>query len=140
MGTPVVSVPWCATVADVHQRLTNQSSDVAIVVNEFGDMIGIITNDDIADALFVVAPSRTQRLRNEVAILDLGAGLWQVQGLATLRRLEKHLQVSFPPTRSVTLLGVLHEVLQRLPKPGDRCTWGPLQLEVTDVAKRGDCT
>ncbi len=140
MGTPVISVPWCATVADVHQRLTNQSSDVAIVVNEFGDMIGIITNDDIADALFVVAPSRTQRLRNETAILDLDEGLWQVNGLATLRRLEKHLQVSFPHTRSATLLGVLHEVLQRMPKQGDRCNWGPLQLEVTAVAKRGDCT
>ena len=103
-------------------------------------MIGIITSDDIADALFVVAPSRTKRLRNEAAILDIGEQRWQVKGLATLRGLARHLKITFPHTRSATLLGVLHEVLQRLPKQGDRCTWGPLQLEVTDVAKRGDCT
>ena len=140
IGTPVVSVPWCATVADVYQRLTDAGSDVASVVNEFGDTVGIITVEDIADALYVISPSRTQRLSNEAAIDNLGAGCWRVKGLATLRRLEKHLKVVFPETRSVTVLGVLHEVLQRLPVAGDDCRWGPLELNVTEVAERGDCT
>ena len=60
-------------------------------------------------------------------------------GLATIRRLEKQLNVDLPETRNVTMQGVLQEVLQALPTQGDQCRWGPLHLEVLEAADRGRC-
>ena len=139
MGKRLVTIPWCASVADVYEKLRATQRQVANVVNEHGETIGIITIDDIADAVFVDAPSRTRRITDEPPIQLLEDGVWHVMGLATLRRLEKQLQVVLPETRSVTIQGVLQEVLQALPKTGDHCQWGPLEMEVIEAAERGRC-
>ena len=53
MGKRLVAVPWCSSVADVYEKLRSADRQVANVVNEHGETIGIITIDDIADAVFV---------------------------------------------------------------------------------------
>lgn len=139
MGKRLVAVPWCASVAGVYEKLRSADRHVANVVNEHGETIGIITIDDIADAVFVETPSRTRRITDEQPIRKLEHNVWQVMGLATIKRLEKQLNVKLPETRNVTMQGVLQEVLQALPTPGDQCRWGPLQLEVMEAAERGRC-
>ncbi len=139
MGKRLISVPWCASVADVYENLRTADRQVANVVNEHGETIGIITIDDIADAVFVDTPSRTRRIIDEHPIRWLEENVWQVMGLATIKRLEKQLDVELPETRSVTMLGVLQEVLQALPTEGATCRWGPLQLEVLEATERGRC-
>ena len=96
MGKRLVTIPWCASVADVYEKLRATQRQVANVVNEHGETIGIITIDDIADAVFVDAPSRTRRITDEPPIQLLEDGVWHVMGLATLKRLEKQLQVVLP--------------------------------------------
>tara|TARA_Y100001960_G_scaffold21099_1_gene18478 strand:+ start:8180 stop:9421 length:1242 start_codon:yes stop_codon:yes gene_type:complete len=139
MGKRLVTVPWCASVADVYDNLRNADRQVANVVNEHGETIGIITIDDIADAVFVDTPSRTRRITDEQPIRLIETNLWHVMGLATIKRLEKQLAVTLPETRSVTIQGVLQEVLQDLPQSGDVCQWGPLRLHVLEAADRGRC-
>ncbi|MBA63809.1 MAG: hemolysin activation protein [Planctomycetaceae bacterium] len=139
MGKRIVAVPWCASVADVYDKLRSTDRHVANVVNEHGETIGIITIDDIADAVFVETPSRTRRIIDEQPIRKIEHNVWQVMGLATIRRLAKQLNVELPETRNVTIQGVLQEVLQALPTQGDQCIWGPLQLEVLEAAERGRC-
>lgn len=139
MGKRLVAVPWCASVADVYEKLRTADRHVANVVNELGETIGVITIDDIADAVFVETPSRTRRIIDEQPIRKVEESVWQVMGLATIKRLEKQLAVELPETRNVTMQGVLQEVLQALPTQGDRCSWGPLQLVVLEAAERGRC-
>ena len=139
MGKRLVAVPWCSSVADVYEKLRSADRQVANVVNEHGETIGIITIDDIADAVFVDTPSRTRRVIDEQPIRKIEHNVWHVMGLATIRRLEKLLNADLPETRNVTMQGVLQEVLQALPTQGDQCRWGPLQLEVLEAAERGRC-
>jgi putative hemolysin len=47
-AAPIVYLPWCATLADAFQQLYQQDRDVAAVVNEFGDTIGVLTYEDIS--------------------------------------------------------------------------------------------
>jgi CBS domain containing-hemolysin-like protein len=37
----------------------------------------------------------------------------------------------------VTVSGILQEILQRLPAPGDQCRWGPFRFRVLDTPQHG---
>ena len=62
---------------------------------------------------------------------------WHVLGMTSVRRLSRYFQIEKPATHSVTLAGVIQEVLERLPVPGDKCRWGPFQFKILDVPLRG---
>ena len=59
-------VPWCATVADVLGAMLGRRQ-VAAVVNEHGETVGILSFDDILDTIFSGTPSRSERLLRQGA-------------------------------------------------------------------------
>ncbi len=128
-ATPVSYVPWCATVADVAEQMQQEETEVASVVNEIGETIGIITMHDVLDAILMESPVRSERMLNRAAIIELDAGVWHIAGMTNLRRLEQFFGVEFPTTRNVTLAGVVQETLERHPRSGDECQWGPLRIK-----------
>jgi len=134
---PVIYVPWCTTVADTLQQMQARDREVAVVVNELGETIGILTFEDVLDTIFTDHPSRSGRLLGREAIRRVRAGVWEVTGMTSLRRLAQHFQVQLPENKSVTVAGIVQEMLQRLPERGDTCRFGPFQLEVIEVAQRG---
>ncbi len=133
----VFFVPWCTTISDTLEQMRLRDRQVAAVINEFGETIGILTFDDILDTIYSQDPSRSERLLDQVPIATAGADRWHVTGMTTVRRLERHFDVRLPDTYSITVAGVVQEVLGRMPEQGDRCTWGPFQFEVRDVPDRG---
>jgi CBS domain containing-hemolysin-like protein len=67
-------------------------------------------------------------------------GVWHVTGMTSLRRLARRFNVARPASKSVTVAGVVQEVLERFPQAGDMCRWGPFQFKVIDVPERGQLT
>lgn len=133
----LVYVPWSASVSAVMDKLRRQDRRVAAVVNEHGETIGAITFDDILDAILAPESSRTHRLLAQQPIREVAPGVWHVIGITTLRRLATELDVELPSSKSHTTAGVVQELLERLPKVGDRQTWGPLEFNVLEVSERG---
>jgi CBS domain containing-hemolysin-like protein len=133
----VIFVPWCSTVSDTLEQMRMRDCQVAAVINEFGETIGILTFDDILDTIYSQDASRSERLLDQEPIRAAGADRWQVTGMTTVRRLGRYFNVRLPDTYAITVAGVVQEALGRLPEQGDRCTWGPFQLEVRDVPDRG---
>ena len=133
----VVYVPWCTTVANALETMRRKGRRVAAVVNEFGETIGILTFDDILDTIFSYAASRSERLLQREPIRRVAPRTWHVTGMTSLRRLVRHFNVERPPCKSLTVAGVVQETLERLPRSGDQCRWGPFRLKVLDVSDRG---
>ena len=134
---PVLYLPWCATVADALEKMSHRDREVTVVVNEFGDTIGILTIEDILETVFVYSPSRSERLLDLQPLEQLTNGTWRVAGIMSLRQLARRLEVEIPRTISVTVGGVIQESMQRLAEVGDECSWGPFQFQVVEVAQRG---
>jgi putative hemolysin len=134
---PVVCVPWCATVAAALEAMQERDRRVAAVVNEHGETIGVLTFDDVLDTIFTDRPSRSQRLLKRVPIRRQGPGAWHVTGMTSVRRLVRHFKVERPTSKSLTVGGVVQEVLERFPEPGDVCHWGPFRFKVLEVPERG---
>ncbi|NQU20613.1 MAG: DUF21 domain-containing protein [Candidatus Nealsonbacteria bacterium] len=133
----VVYVPWCTTVARTLEVMRRQDREVAAVVNEFGETIGILTFDDVLDTIFGRTPSRSKRLLQRQPIRLIAPDRWQVTGMTSLRRLARYFQQERPSSKSVTVAGIVQEVLERLPQTGDVCHWGPFRFEVLEVPERG---
>jgi CBS domain containing-hemolysin-like protein len=123
-----------AEALDVMQR---QDRQVAAVVNEFGETIGILTFDDVLDTIFGQSPSRSERLLRRAPIHQVRTGTWHVTGMTSLRRLTRYFEVERPPSKSLTVAGVVQETLERFPQPGDECRWGPFRFKVLQVYPRG---
>ena len=130
---PVIYVPWCATAAAVFEELQSQQQEVAAIVNELGETIGIVTLEDLLQNVFADQGSRSARLLETSPIEQLGDNLWQVTGMATLRRLGREFKVSLPPMKSTTVAGVVQELLHRLPVAGDRVEWHTFSFHVIEA-------
>jgi putative hemolysin len=137
LAKPVVYVPWCSSVADVLERMVSGRYEVAVVVNEYGDSIGVVTHEDILDTVFDHQPSRSKILMDQKPIHDLGPEKWLVSGVTGLRLLSRYLSRKLPPSKNNTVAGVMQEQLGRLVRVGDVCRWGPFRLLVLEVPHRG---
>ena len=133
----VVYIPWSTNVAEALETMQHRGRQVAVVVNEFGETIGVLTFEDILDTIFSHEPSRSKRLLKRVPIRRHSPGVWQVTGMTSVRRLARYFQAEPPPGKSVTVAGIVQEILERFPEPGDQCDWGPFHFKVVDVPNRG---
>ena len=131
-------VPWCCTVSDAFQNVLQKGFDVAVVVNELGETIGVLTREDFLDAVLTHQPERGERLLKRATLKEISNGVWEVEGVTNLRRLAREFGTELPSSRHVTVAGVLHEALERLPEQGDQCCWGPFEFEVLNVTENGE--
>jgi putative hemolysin len=137
---PVVYVPWCTTVAEALETMQKTRRRVSAVVNEFGEMIGVLTIDDVLETIFSRTSSRSERLLKRIPIRPAAPGVWHVTGMTSLRRLVRHFRVERPSSKSLTVAGVVQEALEKLPEAGDECRWGPFRFKVLDIDAKGQLT
>lgn len=137
LAEDVVYVPWSTSVAAVLETLLRRGRLVAVVVNELGETIGVITLDDILQLTFGEAGVPLHRTLHRSAIMEVAPGVWHATGMTNLRRLARVVGRPFPETHSVTLSGVLQEALGRIPQPGDTGQWGELNFRVLDSPQQG---
>jgi len=144
LGEPVLYLPWCATVADALEKLSHKDAEVAVVLNEFGETIGVLTIEDILETVFTYSPSRIMRLLDKNPMHKIADDKWVISGMMSLRYLLRKLEqeqvdlAEVPETHSVTVSGVIQEAMQRLAEPGDQCMWGPLKFRVIEIETRGN--
>ncbi|SFI34009.1 CNNM domain-containing protein [Planctomicrobium piriforme] len=141
LADPVVYVPWCATVADTLAALRAGLISVACVVNEYGETVGVITEDDILDTLLNPQSSRGQRLLRREPVFQSSDGRLLADGLTTLRHLAEKMDVDYDALDDdtpVTIAALLHSELERFPVVGDECQWAGLKIRVETAGEPGD--
>ena len=135
---PVLYLPWCATVADALEKMSHREREVTVVINEYGDTIGILTIEDILETVFTYEPSRSKRLLDLNPLHEIHPGKWVASGMMSLRQLSRTLEAEIPETTCVTIGGIIQETMQRLAEPGDECDWGGFHFVVLEAPHRGN--
>jgi CBS domain containing-hemolysin-like protein len=133
-ATPVVYVPWSASVATVFDHLNAEDCEVAAIINEFGETVGIVTLEDLLQNVFEDESSRSARLLATASIQEMGENLWHVTGMTSLRRLGRTFEIELPKSKNTTVAGIAQEVLQRMPEAGDVVDWPPFRFRVLEAA------
>lgn len=131
-ATPVVYVPWSASVATVFDQLNAEDREVAAIINEFGETVGIVTLEDLLQTVFEDQSSRSARLLATASIRQIDADHWEVTGMTSLRRLGRTFGIELPKSKSTTVSGIVQEMLQRLPEVGDVIDWPPFRFRAVE--------
>ena len=126
---PVLYVPWSARVAQVYDDLDRQDLNVAVVVNEFGEVVGALSIDEI---LRGVLANKGHRDTAEDQIKQVGGNHYRMPGMTSLRSLAKMLAIELPEERAATVAGYLQRHNERVPRVGDVAPLAPFELVVTD--------
>ncbi len=132
LARPVAFVPETARAMTLLERFQKERSHMAVVVDEFGGMSGIITLEDILEEL--VGEIQDEFDAEEADIEALEGGDLLVDGGVHLEDLEERLGLSFGDVEEETLGGYIFGRLAREVTPGDEVSiYGALlRVEAVD--------
>ena len=104
----------------------------AFVVDEYGDVMGLVTIEDILEEIVGEFTTLPQALKRGVhAEAD---GSFVVAGATTVRTLNRTLGWSLPTGGPRTIGGLVLEHLETIPEPGTSFRLGEITLEVMQIA------
>jgi len=133
---PILYVPESSSAIDLLEQLKHHHAELAMVVDEYGDIQGMITLTDVMSALVGdVTPTSDHGEPDAVRRED---GSWFVDGGMVLERFRylTGADIEFPDEDSGayhTLAGFMLYQLAVIPCAGDRLDWEGWRFEVVDM-------
>jgi len=124
--------PEGTTLYDQLLRFRRLRRRIAFVVDEYGDLKGLVTLEDILEE--VVGEFTTQPAPQAARIAAHAAGGQVVPGTLSLREINRALGWNLPTTGPRTLSGLIVEQLEAIPDPGATLTVAGHAIEVLQVA------
>lgn len=136
---PAVFVPERARLDDLLGVLTARGATEALVVDEHGEITGLVGLDDVADELLGGIAHRDPGPDRQIRLI--GLGVWSVPGRTPLREFvesfgEEAAGFRADDERAATVGGLVADRLGRLPEPGDRVDLASASLEVRSIEGR----
>lgn len=105
---------------------------IGIVVNEYGDVQGLATMEDILEE--IVGEFTTDYSASSSSdILDQEDGSYLIDGTSTIRHINKNLKWALPADGPKTLNGLITEALETLPETQVCVAIGEYQVEIKQV-------
>lgn len=137
---PAVFVPETLTGMDLLRHFRTSGSQMVLVVDEYGEVLGLVTLQDVLEA---VTGEFIPHNQEEAWAVQREDGSWLLDGLIPLPELKDRLGLKTLPEedkgRYHTLSGLMMWLLGRLPQTGDSADWEQWRLEVVDLdGKRVD--
>lgn len=127
-------VPESMNLLTLLRSLERQQRGLAIVLNEFGATAGLVTIEDILEE--VVGKVRAEARTSDRIFEKVGTGRWRLSGTVSVddfRREHPHMP-DVPGV--VTMGGVLLNLLEVVPNPGQSVVIGDLRLTAQNVDDR----
>jgi Mg2+/Co2+ transporter CorB len=98
------------------QHFQENRKRLGLVVDEYGELVGLVTLEDILEQIVGEFTSRAPT-QGRGPVAQEGGG-WLVDGAMLLRDLNRKLGLDFPLTGPKTLNGLIIEHLEHIPEPG----------------------
>jgi len=105
---------------------------IALVVDEYGDIQGIVTLEDILEE--IVGEFTTDPADEDEDVVREGANTWLVDGTANIRELNRSQNWELPTDGPKTINGLILELLETIPKPRTclKINGYPIEIVETD--------
>ncbi|MES2317797.1 MAG: hemolysin family protein [Pseudomonadota bacterium] len=134
-AAPPLYMPASATVTDLLEQLRLQGQEQALVLDEHGQLQGMVTLADLMGALVGGLPGVEAHEGDAVQRED---GSWLMDGAMPLERLRELLgtAAAFPDEEGgayQTLAGFVLHQLDRIPAPAEHVEWNGYRFEVVDL-------
>jgi putative hemolysin len=108
---------------------------VALVVDEYGSIQGLVTVNDIMEAIVGDIPSFSES--EEKPIVEREDGSWLIDGTISIDEFTAHFEIEELPGEEDdeyhTLGGFIMTYLGRIPVTGDHFHWDKYRFEIVDM-------
>lgn len=128
---PVAFAPASRSCGDLLVDMQRERRHLAVVLDEFGGTLGIVTLEDLLTALVGEIYDEGER---QPAAEEARPQLLEVDGEATVADLEERFGVVLPAGLAVTIAGRLAELAGRIPPAGTRLLVGGLEIDVLQAS------
>lgn len=130
----VLYVPETLTGMELLENVRNSNTQIALVLDEFGEIQGLITLQDLLEA---ITGEFTSPDDEDSWALQRADGSWLLDGLIPIPELKDHLNLRSVPeedkARYQALSGMIMLLLGRMPTTGDTLDWENWRFEVVDM-------
>lgn len=133
---PVSYVPTTKPIGTLLREFQQERSHMAIVVDEYGGVAGIVTLEDILEEIVGEIEDEYDRRRPRPLIRRLSPTEAIVDGDAEVRTVNRTLGLDLPETEAVTMAGLVLEKLGDIPEPGTRVRVGRAEIAVERASAR----
>jgi CBS domain containing-hemolysin-like protein len=131
---PAYIVPENKKVAELLTDFAKRDAKFALVVDEHGSFVGVISLEDILEE--IVGDIFDKSLKVDRLVKTTKEGDMQVDAKARVSDLEKMLHVSLKGEGFVTLAGLIEHRLGRIPKKGEKLKLKNFEIEIEDSDER----
>jgi putative hemolysin len=133
---PLLYVPDSVSAIDLLEQLKQHHAELAMIVDEYGDIQGMVTLTDVMSALVGEVPDFDTAEHPDAVQREDGS--WLVDGGMVLERFRDltGFDSDFPDEDNDayhTLAGFMLYQLGYIPKPADALDWGGWRFEVVDM-------
>ena len=137
LATPAVFVPEMLTGMELLENFRAQGGHVAFVVDEYGEVQGMVTMTDLVEA---ITGEFKPRHAEDAWAIHRDDGSWLLDGLIPIPEMKDRLHLGALPEEDrgtyQTLSGMMLLMLGRLPRTGEHVSWDGWRFEIVDMDGR----
>ncbi|MEJ7137166.1 hemolysin family protein [Amphibiibacter pelophylacis] len=131
---PSIYVPETLTGMELLEQFRNNHMQMAFVIDEYGEVEGIVTLQDVLEAL---TGEFSPRNANDAWAVQRENGSWLLDGAIPIPEMKDCLELKQVPEedkgRYHTLSGMMMLLLGKVPATGDHADWEGWRFEVVDM-------
>jgi CBS domain containing-hemolysin-like protein len=131
LARPLFYIPETASLDKLLRRFLDRKSHFAVVVDEFGGTVGVVTLENALEALVGQIQDEFDTEKSE--LVRLGENVWEAAGTLALHELEKIIGPVPHGENTTTASGWVTEKRGGFPRPGDCVDVGDFELRVEEM-------
>ncbi|MCL2373747.1 MAG: hemolysin family protein [Treponema sp.] len=124
-------VPETKRVDDLLRELRRRKTQIAVLVDEYGGVSGIVTMEDILEE--IIGDIQDEFDNEKEDILELGGGAWLCDTRVNLEDLGDRLGIKLPVEDFDTLGGFVFDLFAKIPVKYEKAAWNGHDFIIQDV-------
>jgi Mg2+/Co2+ transporter CorB len=128
----IAATPWfvpdTTTLKDQLSAFLKAKAQIALVVDEYGEVQGLVTLEDILEE--IVGQITDEHDSAELHIRPQADGTVNVDGTVPIRDLNRHMDWDLPDDEATTIAGLVVHEAQLIPEPGQVFTFYGYRMEI----------
>ncbi len=119
-------IPETKKISDVLKDLRESKSHIAIVIDEYGGMAGVLTLEDIIEE--IIGDIADEYDSDEDLMVEHDDGSVSVDARLDVEELEDHFEIELPEGKYESVGGFVMSLLGRVPEVGERVVYQSIEL------------
>jgi putative hemolysin len=132
---PAYFIPGVKPVADLLEEMRKSNTQVALVIDEYGSVSGLVTIEDLLEE--IVGEIEDEDVgEDETQLVTEDDGAVVVKGATEIRKIELHYDLELEADDFSTVAGLVVNELGHVPAAGEKLSYRELEFEVVDADDR----